>query len=69
MRKRGNECRRQDRENPNSERVPQQLNELSYAMGRNWRLVVGDEGTNYSLLVESLLVRWLEEVGHPLEER
>ena len=31
--------------------------------------VVGDEGTNYSLLVESLLVRWLEEVGYPLEER
>jgi hypothetical protein len=30
--------------------------------------VVGDEGTNYSLLVESLLVRWLEEVGYPLEE-
>jgi hypothetical protein len=31
--------------------------------------VVGDEGTNYSLLVESLLVRWLREVGYPLEER
>ena len=31
--------------------------------------VVGDEGTNYSLLVESLLVRWLQEVGYPLEER
>ena len=31
--------------------------------------VVGDDGTNYSLLVESLLVRWLEEVGYPLEER
>jgi hypothetical protein len=31
--------------------------------------VVGEEGTNYSLLVESLLVRWLEEVGYPLEER
>jgi hypothetical protein len=31
--------------------------------------VAGDEGTNYSLLVESLLVRWLEEVGYPLEER
>ena len=30
--------------------------------------VVGDEGTNYSLLVESLLVRWLEEVGYPLED-
>jgi hypothetical protein len=32
-------------------------------------VVVGDEGTNYSLLVESLLVRWLQEVGYPLEER
>lgn len=31
--------------------------------------VVGEDGTNYSLLVESLLVRWLEEVGYPLEER
>ena len=31
--------------------------------------VVGDEGTNYSLLVESLLVRWLQEVGYPVEER
>jgi hypothetical protein len=31
--------------------------------------VVGDQGTNYSLLVESLLVRWLQEVGYPLEER
>jgi hypothetical protein len=31
--------------------------------------VVGDDGTNYSLLVESLLVRWLQEVGYPLEER
>lgn len=31
--------------------------------------VVGDEGTNYSLLVESLLVRWLREVGYSLEER
>lgn len=31
--------------------------------------VVGDEGTNYSLLIESLLVRWLQEVGYPLEER
>ena len=31
--------------------------------------VVGEEGTNYSLLVESLLVRWLGEVGYPLEER
>jgi hypothetical protein len=30
--------------------------------------VVGDEGTNYSLLVESLLLRWLREVGYPLEE-
>ena len=27
------------------------------------------EGTTYSLLVESLLVRWLGEVGYPLEER
>jgi hypothetical protein len=25
------------------------------------------EGTNYSLLVEGLLVRWLEEVGYPPE--
>jgi hypothetical protein len=31
--------------------------------------VVGEDGTNYSLLVESLLVRWLEEVGYPMEER
>lgn len=31
--------------------------------------VVGDDGINYSLLVESLLVRWLEEVGYALEER
>jgi hypothetical protein len=31
--------------------------------------VAGDEGTNYSLLVESLLVRWLEEVGYPPGER
>ena len=31
--------------------------------------VVGEEGTNYSLLVESLLVRWLGEVGYPLEKR
>lgn len=31
--------------------------------------VVGEEGTNYSLLVESLLVRWLQEVGYPLEKR
>jgi len=30
--------------------------------------VVSDEGTNYSLLVESLLLRWLREVGYPLEE-
>jgi hypothetical protein len=30
---------------------------------------VAGEGTNYSLLVESLLVRWLEEVGYPLEVR
>lgn len=30
--------------------------------------VVGDGRTNYSLLVESLLVRWLEEVGYPLDE-
>lgn len=27
------------------------------------------EGTNYSLLVEGLLVRWLEEVGYPPETR
>jgi hypothetical protein len=27
------------------------------------------EGTNYSLLVESLLLRWLEEVGYPMVER
>jgi hypothetical protein len=27
------------------------------------------EGTNYSLLVESLLVRWLLEVGYPMDER
>lgn len=26
------------------------------------------EGTNYSLLVDVLLVRWLEEVGYPVEE-
>ena len=31
--------------------------------------IVGEDGTNYSLLVESLLVRWLKEVGYPLEER
>ena len=31
--------------------------------------VVGEEGTNYSLLVESLLVRWLREVGYRMEER
>ena len=31
--------------------------------------VVGEQGTNYSLLVESLLVRWLREVGYPMEER
>jgi hypothetical protein len=31
--------------------------------------VVGEGETNYSLLVESLLVRWLGEVGYPLEER
>jgi hypothetical protein len=29
---------------------------------------VGEEGTNYSLLVESLLVRWLDGVGYLLEE-
>jgi hypothetical protein len=30
--------------------------------------VVSEGGkTNYSLLVEALLVRWLEEVGYPLE--
>jgi hypothetical protein len=29
---------------------------------------VSDDGkTNYSLLVEALLLRWLEEVGYPLE--
>ncbi|HEX5848236.1 MAG TPA: hypothetical protein VFY59_03500 [Rubrobacter sp.] len=29
---------------------------------------VSDSGqTNYSLLVEALLVRWLEEVGYPIE--
>ncbi len=32
-------------------------------------VIVGEEGTNYSLLVESLLVRWLQEVGYPLEKR
>lgn len=26
------------------------------------------EGTNYSLLVDALLVRWLKEVGYPLKE-
>ena len=31
--------------------------------------VVGEEGTNFSLLVESLLTRWLQEVGYPLDER
>lgn len=31
--------------------------------------VVGEGGTNYSLFVESLLLRWLEEVGYPMEER
>jgi len=31
---------------------------------------VSDGGnTNYSLLVEALLVRWLEEVGYPLDAR
>lgn len=30
--------------------------------------VVGEDGTNYSLLVESLLVRWLEDVGDPLPD-
>jgi hypothetical protein len=30
---------------------------------------VAGDSTNYSLLVESLLVRWLGEVGYPLEER
>ena len=31
--------------------------------------VVGDWRTNYSLLVESLLVGWLGEVGYPMEGR
>ena len=31
--------------------------------------VSGGAKINYSLLVEGLLVRWLEEVGYPLEER
>ena len=31
--------------------------------------VSGDAKTNYSLLVEGLLVRWLEEVGYPLDVR
>ncbi len=31
--------------------------------------VVGEERTNYSLLVESLLVRWLEDVGYSLKQR
>ena len=30
--------------------------------------VVGEGAKNYSLLVESLLVRWLGEVGYPLDE-
>lgn len=30
--------------------------------------VVGEGGTNYSLLVESLLLRWLDEVGYPAPE-
>jgi hypothetical protein len=30
--------------------------------------VVGEGGTNYSLLVESLLLRWLDEVGYPVPE-
>lgn len=28
--------------------------------------VAGEGETNYSLLVESLLLRWLEEVGYPM---
>lgn len=28
--------------------------------------VTGEGDTNYSLLVESLLLRWLEEVGYPM---
>ena len=31
--------------------------------------VSGDAKTNYSLLVEGLLVRWLDEVGYPLDVR
>jgi hypothetical protein len=31
--------------------------------------VSGDATTNFSLLVEGLLVRWLEEVGYPLQGR
>jgi hypothetical protein len=31
--------------------------------------VTGDEGTNFSLLVESLLERWLEEVGYGTDGR
>ncbi len=31
--------------------------------------VSGEAKTNYSLLVEGLLVRWLDEVGYPLEQR
>lgn len=30
--------------------------------------VSGDGKTNYSLLVEGLLVRWLDEVGYPMDE-
>ncbi len=31
--------------------------------------VSGEAKTNYSLLVEGLLVRWLDEVGYPLDGR
>ncbi|MDP9475585.1 MAG: hypothetical protein M3R38_07820 [Actinomycetota bacterium] len=30
--------------------------------------ISGDGKTNYSLLVEGLLVRWLDEVGYPMDE-
>lgn len=30
--------------------------------------VAGEGGTNYSILVESLLLRWLEEVGYPMPD-
>lgn len=31
-------------------------------------VVSGEGKTNYSLLVEGLLVRWLDEVGYPMDE-